>query len=285
MPLSLYEQLDRDLIKARGARLAWEREQRELAQMRRELVGFQLDLAIIKLKRALAQKYRPDQPRVPAGNATGGQWTGGGGTSTTPSPPRRTRLAQNVSTTRPARSDAELGADRSGWHDYGAGPNQVCPADLQCSREEIADQLARFSVPGQDPAKPVQQDSRNRVYADQTYVGDVQTTITDNGLTVTNRTREGHLLFDGIVVRSARQREDGAWYVTTRGFGNNVTPGMNVANQFVGPGVFNELDRRMRANIEQHHAKAIREPAKRRVDGACGAALWRGGWGSTVDVP
>lgn len=34
------------------------------------------------LAQALAEhKYRPDQPRVPAGNSDGGQWTGGGGGS------------------------------------------------------------------------------------------------------------------------------------------------------------------------------------------------------------
>jgi hypothetical protein len=78
MSLSLYEQLERDLIEARRARLAWEREQRELAQMRSELVGFQLDLAIIKLKRALARKYRADQPRLPAGSGReSGRWAGG----------------------------------------------------------------------------------------------------------------------------------------------------------------------------------------------------------------
>jgi hypothetical protein len=59
---------------------------------------------------------------------------------------------------------------------------------------------------------------------------------------------------------------------------------MNVANQFVGPEVFSDLDRRMRANIEQHHAKAIRELATRRVDRASGFAVRRGGGGSTYGV-
>jgi hypothetical protein len=116
---------------------------------------------------------------------------------TTPSPPRRTRLAQNVSTTSPARSDAEFGPDRSGWHDYGAGPNQVCPADFRCSREEIANQLARFSIPGHDPAEPVTNVSTNAVYVAGTHVGDLRTTISEDGLTITNRTLPGHLLFDG----------------------------------------------------------------------------------------
>jgi len=57
MRLSLYEQLDRDMLEAHTARLAEERRQRELAELRRELVGAQLDLAIIDLKRNLGIKY------------------------------------------------------------------------------------------------------------------------------------------------------------------------------------------------------------------------------------
>jgi hypothetical protein len=75
MRLSLYEQLDRDMLEAHTARLAEERRQRELAELRRELVGAQLDLAIIDLKRNLGIKYDSNQPRVPAGQPEGGRWT------------------------------------------------------------------------------------------------------------------------------------------------------------------------------------------------------------------
>src|SRR3954466_3902429 len=40
-----------------------ERWERAVAQMRRELTSFELDLAVIRPKRALAPKYRPDQRR------------------------------------------------------------------------------------------------------------------------------------------------------------------------------------------------------------------------------
>lgn len=63
------------MLEARHARLAFERRQREVAQMRSELVGFQLDLALIRRKRSLARKSRADQPRVPAGQPEGGRWT------------------------------------------------------------------------------------------------------------------------------------------------------------------------------------------------------------------
>lgn len=47
--------------------------------MRRELASIEVGLALLKLERALARKYRPDQPRVPAGSPDGGEWTSGGG--------------------------------------------------------------------------------------------------------------------------------------------------------------------------------------------------------------
>jgi hypothetical protein len=106
-----------------------------------------------------------------------------------------------------------------------------------------------------------------QIPATNVYVGDVWTRITNDGLTIENRTMPGHIFFDGVVVRTLTQSEDGAWYVTTHGFGNNVQPGTNVVNQLVGPEVFNELDRQMRANIERHHAKGILDLAVHRVDG------------------
>ena len=46
--------------------------------------------ATARLKRAnLTRKYDPKQPRVPAGNPDGGQWTDGGGAASPRSSPRR----------------------------------------------------------------------------------------------------------------------------------------------------------------------------------------------------
>jgi hypothetical protein len=60
----------------------------EIAAIRGELEAIKRDfqkageecLALVKaeLRAALAKKYNPDQPRVPAGNRDGGQWTSGG---------------------------------------------------------------------------------------------------------------------------------------------------------------------------------------------------------------
>jgi hypothetical protein len=123
----------------------------------------------------------------------------------------------------------------------------------------MADQLARFSVPGRDPANPVSHGDISLVYDPKTGLpgGWVRTRIDDDGLTITNRTTPAHAFYDGVVIRSARQIDGGAWYVTTHGLGNNVMPGMNILNQEQGSLIVNTLDQRLRDNIERHHAKGI----------------------------
>lgn len=50
---------------------------REIVLLRRRLVSLKAQTRL--LRHELARKYNPDQPRIPAGNADGGQWTSGGG--------------------------------------------------------------------------------------------------------------------------------------------------------------------------------------------------------------
>ena len=50
---------------------------REIVLLRRRLVSLKAQTRL--LQHELARKYNPDQPRVPAGNTGGGQWTSGGG--------------------------------------------------------------------------------------------------------------------------------------------------------------------------------------------------------------
>lgn len=50
---------------------------REIVLLRRRLVSLKAQTRL--LRHELARKYNPDQPRVPAGNIGGGQWTSGGG--------------------------------------------------------------------------------------------------------------------------------------------------------------------------------------------------------------
>jgi hypothetical protein len=82
--------------------------------------------------------------------------------------------------------------------------------------------------------------------------GRIQTQISADGLTGTNTTLLPHLLYDGQAERSVFQIDDGTWYAVTRGYGNNVIPGMNWANEWAGPGIFNSMDRQMRLNIQRH---------------------------------
>ncbi|MBN9582398.1 MAG: hypothetical protein J0G37_12975 [Afipia sp.] len=77
-------------------------------------------------------------------------------------------------------------------------------------------------------------------------------------MTAINRTLPGHIFCDGTVERRATQTAYGAWYVTTRGIGNNVEPGMNIVNQVFGPDIFDGLDQRMRTNIELRRRAAFR---------------------------
>ena len=73
MPALIYEQLHRDGLAARDARLKAEQDQDELASLRHGKASLRLDLALIRLRRALRRKDRTDQPRVPAGQVGGGQ--------------------------------------------------------------------------------------------------------------------------------------------------------------------------------------------------------------------
>lgn len=82
--MSVYEELERDRVAARQAGLQAERARADLLSLRSDLAALRMQLALTKLRHALRRKYRPDQPRVPAGNPHGGQWTdegGGQGTS------------------------------------------------------------------------------------------------------------------------------------------------------------------------------------------------------------
>lgn len=145
--------------------------------------------------------------------------------------------------------------DKGGWHDYTEGPNTVCSAEQACTAEQMADYHSRFAVPGQDPSKPVTDQSINKVYDPRIglYAGKVTTYISADGLTITNVTRPGHVFHDGQITRALSQDASGAWSVTTRGIGNNILPGAGMINQWQGPKIFNYVDQQMRSYIETNH--------------------------------
>lgn len=151
-------------------------------------------------------------------------------------------------------AEPSFSPDRKGWHNYTAGPTEVCPAEWQCTPQEMKDYMSRHAVPGQDPSKPVinQAISDVKVPGTSITVGQVQTLVSPTGLEITNRTQPGHMFFDGTVTRTATQTPTGAWEVTTVGIGNNVVPGMNQVNQRTGREVFDAVDAAMRVNIAAH---------------------------------
>ena len=233
--------------------------------------------------------FNPGQSRRPGGQTGGGRWTkpGDGGNSnepTTTSPDEGSTSdatdqitddanepdIENPST--PSYGDDSENpqdvADRyspeaRGWHKYTTGPTVVCEAAENCGPVEMADYLARHSVPGRDPSNPVKDGDRTLVLdpretlAGRPFLpgGYVVSTILDDGLTIVNQTERSHFLYDGIVVRQVEQNSDSSWSVRTYGYGNNAIPGLNKLNEWQGPGIFEELDRQMRSNIRQHHGR------------------------------
>jgi HK97 family phage portal protein len=195
-------------------------------------------------------KYSLDQPRVPAGNSDGGQWTDGGGGGSD-------SFSGGGGDDRLGSGNSEFSPDRSGWHDYQAGPNQACNPSSDCSASEIADYASRYAYPGQDPSRPVEDRGRYVVYFPGTRIpaGLIETRVSSDGLTVTNVTRPLHVLYSGQVERTFRRTPDGTWQVVTHGNGNNIIPGMNALNRLFGPEIFDEIDQQLRSGIDRHHGR------------------------------
>jgi hypothetical protein len=133
---------------------------------------------------------------------------------------------------------------------------EICPASMNCTADEIANYLARYSVPGGDTTEPVQNNRSYPVHEPRPWLawlgigsGEVHVFISPDGLTVVNRSLPGHRYEDGQVVRSAVMSDDGTWYVITHGFGNNRR--LDDENQWQGPQVFKYMDRQMQDVIER----------------------------------
>jgi hypothetical protein len=56
------------------SRLTSDRHAQAVAALRTELAGLAVGVKLIRLERVLSRKYRPDQPRAPAGQSDGGRW-------------------------------------------------------------------------------------------------------------------------------------------------------------------------------------------------------------------
>ncbi len=109
--------------------------------VRRLLAELKFELLLWQLRR----KYRPDQPRVPAGNPDGGQWTSSGGQGTKPGDDAEPRLV--LSDVNP--DEPVLGAQYAELNRPGIGHNQP-PIDVPerrpptpQERHRIAREVAR----------------------------------------------------------------------------------------------------------------------------------------------
>ncbi len=156
------------------------------------------------------------------------------------------------------QGDAQYSPDKTGYHEYIVGPNLICSAEERCSNHEIKDYMSRFAVPDQNPQKPITHNSMFLVFIPNTIIpiGNVTTKISEDGFTTENKTVLNHLFHDGIVTRQAIQEKDGSWFVTTRGVGNNIYPGVDKINQDYGPIIFDRLDAQMREYVRQRNGKA-----------------------------
>jgi hypothetical protein len=101
-----------------------ERQETEWLRVQREIASLRLELALLRLGETWRRKanFNPNQPRVPAGNSDGGQWTDGGGQTgeriRLGEPQPRTRLAgplpsgekPEIPKTRPSSREARRSA-------------------------------------------------------------------------------------------------------------------------------------------------------------------------------
>ena len=92
----------------------------EQDEFEREVLALRHDFAKLKLEyelRRFQQKYSPDQPRVPAGNPDGGQWTSGGGSGagrdSGDASQDSASLAQDLGPPRTASTDQPPRSDRA----------------------------------------------------------------------------------------------------------------------------------------------------------------------------
>jgi len=153
--------------------------------------------------------------------------------------------------------------------------NIVCPAEFNCTAEEMQEYATMFQYPGQLPWNPVQNNASSIVAPFNMYylvvsipslgpllsalnpvvrpLGAIHTTISEDGLTLTNVSEPTHIFHVGDVERSYYQDGDGAWHVRSVGTGTNDTPFFGALidnfNDAVGPSAFNFTDNLMAAYI------------------------------------
>ena len=140
--------------------------------------------------RPFARKYRADQARD-----EGGRWEDEGVGEDGEGGDNPDEGAD------PNVSPVQFRPGRPGWHEYTEGPTLVCRPELKCNEADMANYMARFAVPGQDPSKPVRDGDKSMVYDPRNGLpaGYVETSIAPSGLVIVNRTLFPHVLYDGKI--------------------------------------------------------------------------------------
>ncbi|MEA2897458.1 MAG: hypothetical protein QOJ84_3073 [Bradyrhizobium sp.] len=116
---------------------------RLLVVLREEVASLRAEL---KRRRELEAKYSPSQPRVPAGNARGGQWTdrsGGGGQGTVAGPSLDAGQSQDANLTMPMGNVA-IG-DVSGSSELG-DLFQIKPSDTRVEGVQVGGDVIRVCI-------------------------------------------------------------------------------------------------------------------------------------------
>jgi hypothetical protein len=154
------------------------------------------------------------------------------------------KYCQNVKPKPPEHGD-QKGKEAS--HEY-TKSNIICPAAFACSQEQLVDALSRFAFPGQDPSQPIINGNDYYVtpfdefenYPNIQVKGHIQVIVRNGGLTSINSTLPGHIFYNGVVERTLTQESDGAWRVTTHGYGKNTNVETALVNQIAGPQIFQD---------------------------------------------
>ncbi|CAN7158110.1 hypothetical protein [Bosea sp. LjRoot237] len=133
---------------------------REIVLLRRRLVSLKAQTRL--LRHELARKYNPDQPRVPAGSAGGGQWTsgGGGGDPTLTGTDWLGDLGNALST---ALSFSDVVADTSGEESWAFYQDATRPDGSLAERAVVNRDGSTIQSEFAEPDKPSDWDERHTV--------------------------------------------------------------------------------------------------------------------------
>ena len=167
------------------------------------------------------------------------------------------------SSSAPTTSSAEIRyASQAGFfdiligdHEYTLPPVIICPAAWRCTQEQVASIYSSVAggVPGNSSTAPIISGNTYTVYQSGVPVGQVQSYVGRDRLTVNNVTKANHILHYGWVNRNAFRDSQGNWRSLTHGKGTNYYGGAFTAlmNQTDGPIIFLRMDIVIRQRLRE----------------------------------